>query len=157
MTPKLDNDPKLDIAASKIPQLSRNSYKFQVKEISINRKHNQLQFSWQNFFVVEFSSEDSVREALTHGGHISKHQGQLSIPVTSPFMWFSGKDANAQCVTFGIWMLFLPLIRSLGYSYLRMTTKLPLSPKSNNSLDNSLSLEFAKHRSECHVFAGDDS
>jgi len=47
-----------------------------------------------NFFVVEFAREDSVREALSHGGHISKHQGQLSIPVTSPFMWFSGKDAN---------------------------------------------------------------
>ena len=46
----------------------------------------------QNFFIVEFENEESVREALSHGGHTSTHQGQLSIPVTSPFLWFCGKD-----------------------------------------------------------------
>ena len=46
---------------------------------------------------MEFESEDSVMEALRHGGHSSRQggHGQLAIPVTSPFMWFSGKDVSS--------------------------------------------------------------
>jgi len=64
---------------------------------TMNFHHNPHNPDFPNFFVVEFESEDSVMEALRHGGHSSRQggHGQLAIPVTSPFMWFSGKDVSS--------------------------------------------------------------
>ena len=53
----------------------------------------------QNFFIVEFSEEESVRHALlSHCQHSKSNKnsnaGNAPIPVYSPFLWFAGNNGK---------------------------------------------------------------
>jgi poly(A) RNA polymerase len=49
--------------------------------------------AFTNFYIVEFEDESSVTKILNTGSHSGAESGTQPVPVTSPFLWFSGAGA----------------------------------------------------------------
>eukprot|EP00088_Acartia_fossae_P070781 TRINITY_DN9561_c0_g1_i4.p1 TRINITY_DN9561_c0_g1~~TRINITY_DN9561_c0_g1_i4.p1 ORF type:complete len:622 (-),score=62.01 TRINITY_DN9561_c0_g1_i4:53-1918(-) len=51
--------------------------------------HNHFNKSFPNFYIIEFEDENSVTKVISSSVHIESGLNNCTIPVTSPFLWFS--------------------------------------------------------------------